>query len=324
MAYLVSKHDLFHIHKLIGFICLFHFIYRIYLVFIYGNAFFNNIVFDTCCVILHLILNITSFYFVLNKNRYFNKPIIWTEFRLHNLIFVSRHVICFLNNIIMPTFWSTYNLNIIVIILTILLADIITNKYGSLEDRTTNKMPYPETLEEIYIKLTKLFYSSSQMGATCFALYGDKTLCFTPIIGLQLAPFMMTLIKKNIIATKTYHLVYSIGLLINYPIIICLCLNFSIYNQTNYILIGICNYTISKLRFTYKMNKYISWILSWLFCLLIKNVINLNNYYIINLYILQLIIIFIYTCFTISWIFNYKSYYINTNLHKLFYNNYLN
>ena len=322
MAYLISKHDFFHIHKFLGFICLIHFVYRIYLIFIYSNAFFNNNL-DIFCILLHLFLNISSLYFQLNKNRNFNIPIIWTEFRAHNLLFVARQVLCTINHYIMPQFWSLYNLNIIIVLLTLKLASIITNLYGNIEDRTTNKMPYPENLDNKYIKLTKLFYTTAQLGATCFSIYGNETLCFSPIIALQLSPFMMTLIKKNIIKTNTYHLVYTLALLINYPIWIISCLNNIKLNINidNYILIGICYYIVSKLRFKYNINKYIAWSVGWFISILVKNIINLNNYkFILYFYILIIGIFFIYLCLSLSWMLGINMYWItNDKLKKIFY-----
>lgn len=163
----------------------------------------------------------------------------------------------------MPDIWFKYNLNILVILLTNKLASIITDKYGNTNDRTTNKMPYPSDLDEERIRITKLFYMSAQFGASCFAIYGDKTLCFMPLLGIQISPFMMTLIKKNKIITNTYHLVYSLGLYINYPIWLIVCFN-NLYNNNNVedlVLIGLCYYIVVLYKFKYNLNKYICWTL---------------------------------------------------------------
>ena len=323
MAYLLTMHDFYHIHAFLGFTCLFHFLYRIILVTIYGSAFFDNNI-DILFILLHLFLNLTSFYFDLNKRRNFYKPLIWDEFRFHSLLFVARHVICTINHYIMPDIWFKYNLNILVILLTNKLASIITDKYGNINDRTTNKMPYPSDLDEERIKITKLFYTSAQFGASCFAIYGDKTLCFMPLLGIQISPFMMTLIKKNKIITNTYHLVYSLGLYINYPIWLIICFN-NLYNNNDVeylVLLGLCYYIVVLYKFKYNLNKYICWTLGWFICLLSKNIFNLNNHYIIYLYIFKIIFTSMYILIFLFWTINYKfNWTINSKIVKLIFNN---
>lgn len=324
MAYLLSKHDFYHIHAFLGLSCLIHFMYRIFLIIIYGTAFSNNN-WNILFILLHLFLNLTSFYFDLNKERNLNKPIIWDEFRFHSLLFVTRHVICTINHYIMPDIWFKYNLNILIVLIVNKFASIITNKYGNLTNRTTNKMPYPDDLDKGYVDLTKKFYTSAQFGATCFAIYGDKMLCFIPLLGLQISPFMMTLIKKNKINTNTYHFIYSLGLYINYPVWLIICF-INIYNNDNVedlVLLGLCYNIVVNLKLKYNLNKYVCWSLGWFICLVFKNLFNLNNYYVIYLYILNNIILSFYLLTFLSWTIGFKfNWTIKEKIVNIFYNTY--
>lgn len=325
MSYLLTKHDFYHIHAFLGFSCLIHFIYRIILIIIYGKAFLNNNI-DILFILLHLFLNLTSFYFDLNKDRNYNKPIIWDEFRFHSLLFVARHVICTINHYIMPDIWFKYNLNILIVLLVNKLANIITNKYGSFINRTTNKMPYPYNLNEKKIKITKIFYMTSQLNATCFVIYGDNTLCFMPLLALQLSPFMMTLIKKNKITINIYHFIYSLGLYINFPVwfIVCFMNIHNNNNVDNLVLLGIYYNIIVFIKFKYNFNKYISYIIAWFLCILLKNIFNLNNYYIIYFYMSYVIIYSIYLFIFLSWTIGIEcNFIINDKIVKLLYRNFI-
>jgi len=67
---------------------------------------------------------------------------------------------------------------------------------------------------------------------------------------IQLAAFLMTLVRKNIISAKLYHLLYGLALLSGYIV------NFFCYSLYFSILIGFILY---YLRIICKMNKYYMW-----------------------------------------------------------------
>ena len=88
MAKIFTKHDPYHVHKLVGLLCLLHFFFRFSLLFRFGQAFPTSephwLTFATCG--LHCILHATSFLFHVPAKRNFTQPMIWREFRRHNAI----------------------------------------------------------------------------------------------------------------------------------------------------------------------------------------------------------------------------------------------
>ena len=102
------------------------------------------------------------------------------------------------------------------IILTIKCASWITDRFGDHEKRTTNSMPYPAWITEEMQKGVKDMYTRSQFGATKAIILGDPTLSFFPLLGIQMAPLLMTLVRKGKISSFTYHRVYAISLMMSY------------------------------------------------------------------------------------------------------------
>jgi hypothetical protein len=57
-------------------------------------------------------------------------------------------------------------------------------------------------------------HSSAQIAATLFML-GNLETCFSPLFAIQIAAFLMTLVRKSIITANTWHILYSLSLWIN-------------------------------------------------------------------------------------------------------------
>lgn len=62
----------------------------------------------------------------------------------------------------------------------------------------------------------KVNYTMAQFHATMHSIMGDPTAAFLPLLGLQLAPFLMTLVRKGIASSFTYHRVYAVALYLPY------------------------------------------------------------------------------------------------------------
>jgi hypothetical protein len=80
------------------------------------------------------------------------------------------------------------------------------------------------------------------------------------VLPIQLASFLMTLCRKNIISTKTYHIVYSLSLLLGYSI--------QIQNLILYLSI-IFGFLFMYLRIKCNYNKYILWIIPSIYNIII-------------------------------------------------------
>jgi hypothetical protein len=127
----------------------------------------------------------------------------------------------------------------------------ITKKYGS-EDKTIRNMPFDSTIsEQDKTKITKI-HSIMQIGATVFML-GNINSAFSPLFAIQTAAFLMTLVRKSIITTNTWHLCYMIGLFMNY-------LLFPTFSPSFILYLSFVINIHQRVVFPNKINKYIAWI----------------------------------------------------------------
>ena len=101
-------------------------------------------------------------------------------------------------------------------------------------------------------KITR-FHSNSQIFATLLMLYNMET-AFSPLFAIQIAAFLMTLVRKGLIKPNTWHILYSFALMINIFTSVTL-------QPSELITICIAKYIFSYMRFQIKMNKYIGWLL---------------------------------------------------------------
>ena len=221
MANLITKHDPYHVHKILGLASLMNYIFRIYYLFLHGTAFPRHepILQAISCVLIHGILSLSSLLLPLPSNRNFSSPMIWSEFRLHSIIFAMRHVIATIFTLF--NVWPDHNfadasMKLGLIILTIKCASLVTEKFGNREKRTTNSMPYPKWITEDMQIGVKDMYTRAQFGATKAIVLGDPTLSYFPLFGIQMAPLLMTLVRKGKIRSITYHRVYSLSLAISW------------------------------------------------------------------------------------------------------------
>ena len=154
MAKLITTHDPFHVHKILGVFVLLHFLYRyIYGALLRGYVFCSiqnakeglceeqQVHYDATCVILHAMLSWSSLLLPLPKKRNYSSPMIWTEFRLHSIAFATRGVVATLISLyglwpeqLILNFCSKLTL----IMTTCHAADWITANYGSKEKRTVS------------------------------------------------------------------------------------------------------------------------------------------------------------------------------------------
>ena len=89
------------------------------------------------------LLSLSSFIFHVPLNRHKGLPMIYKEFRLHSILFALRSVLCGL------CFYYKVDLlyNIFIINLTMVLADVVTNKYKA-ETKTMRGMPFDKDIND--------------------------------------------------------------------------------------------------------------------------------------------------------------------------------
>ncbi len=251
MAHLITHHDPFHVHKILGVLALLHFLYRLYNVLCTGYAFSRweqdeGLVWPLLCILLHGLLSWSSLLLPLTKKRILTAPMIWPEFRLHSIAFATRHVVgtamCLLglwtlglqiDQLPLASVTSStaaramlqrgYTLAVrtAMVMITSHVASAVTKRLGSKEDRTTNSMPYPPGTSHALSQQFKAFYATAQFHATAQAVAGDATMAFMPLYAIQGAPLLMTLVRKGKIGATLYHLVYTITLLVPYVALLC-------------------------------------------------------------------------------------------------------
>lgn len=216
MARLLTNHDKYHIHAILGLMVLMHYSLRWYLIFMHGDAFSNqnNMLFNVLAVLLHSALPLSALPLPIPRARNLVAPMIWEEFRLHSVVFASRHTSSTVAALLAP---SCYWIQLVIVHLTLFGASWASEKHGNQEQRTTNAMPYATQMEAEKMQHAKNMYARAQFMATAFTLVGQPTLSFIPTLGIQSAPFLMTLVRKGKISTSTYHQVYAWTLLLPLP-----------------------------------------------------------------------------------------------------------
>ena len=159
---------------------------------------------------MHGLLSWSSLLLPLPPIRNCSAPMIWPEFRFHSIVFTSRHVLCTLltlNNAWPQSMVAHVGAKLAVLLATAKAADVVTSRLGDAEKRTTNAMPYPKTVSVEERHAVKFQYVSAQFGATAAACLPDATLSFVPLLAIQVAPLLMTLVRKGKIDGVSYHAV---------------------------------------------------------------------------------------------------------------------
>jgi hypothetical protein len=174
---------------------------------------------DVAGVLLHGAMSCSSLLLPLPKKRNFSSPMIWPEFRFHSITFALRHVIATVGTIakLWPEHWIlNFSARLLLVLAVTRVASFITDVYGDREQRTTNSMPYPESVDDRKQKNVKLFYTRAQFGATATVFIPDATLNYAPLLAIQMAPLLMTLVRKGKVGALTYHRVYALALGLGY------------------------------------------------------------------------------------------------------------
>ena len=209
---LVTKEDPSHIHKFLGTICLINYGYRYYLLVKYGSMDLDNH-FAAILVLFHATLSCTSIVFHIPAKRNKGAPMIYPEYRLHSILFVLRSVVCYF----LTLFDYSIGYKFAACYATMILADVITAMHQSEEltsNTTMRNMPFDKRISEEEQQEITLMQSSQQIGATLY-MFGNLDSCFSPMFAIQIAAFLMTMVRKSIIDSNMWHLVYNISLWMN-------------------------------------------------------------------------------------------------------------
>lgn len=211
---LITPEDKFNIHKTIGIYCLVHFIYRYYL---FGTNNINGGIttnyISILSIFIHGLLSLSSLSFIIPRKRIETSSIIWNEFRINNIIYSWRSIICCFY------MWigMRYNLKQLSIILcslqvynsmyaSDLVAKMLKSKNNNFENKTI--LFWNNCNNKVKKKLTCL-YEYSKSLATLLCLSSSNIIWpFFILLPAQLSAFLMTLTRKDLINIKQGHYIY--------------------------------------------------------------------------------------------------------------------
>jgi hypothetical protein len=179
--------------------------------------------------------------------------IIWEEYRLHAIVFSVRCLSVYLFGLIRP-FQDTILERILLVAVVLshhVVADWITQKYGSKDGVTTVRVDDKHSTD---ITAVLRFYAFYQFSALASHLQPNARLSdlgFNTLIAIQSSAFLMTLYRKSIITSNVHAFWYTFCLVISlYHIFMnCGCLLFFARLSAAY-----------YLRTEMKLNKYVLWI----------------------------------------------------------------
>ena len=224
---LFTHEDRFQVHKIFGVLSLLHYLYRAYLIIFTGTMRFeDNFVFTVAAIMIHFFLSTSSLIFKIPSKRIKVAPMIYPEFRLHSIVFASRSMLLIVAQAIFGRFYSSvipFYLRWMIIISTMIFADHITSRYGETGERgsgtTIRDMPFPDYISASFKNKINIFYSQAQMLATAYLLLGVATpkiseYAFLILFPIQIAAFLMTMVKKGILTSIEWHTCYTLSLLI--------------------------------------------------------------------------------------------------------------
>jgi hypothetical protein len=217
---LITKEDghYYHFHKILGVLSLAHYFYRTYLLLTTGSMQFDSSYFTPLCIVIHMLLSISSFIFKISETRIQSAPMIYPEFRLHSILFAYRSLI------VMLLMWAAKRYDVVfplylrgvVVLLTMVGADLVTRRYKH-QGTTMRAMPFPEYTSESMRNNLNTFYSVCQICATAQVLFSyhlDEV--FAVVFPIQIAAVLMTCVRKSIMTAGAWHYYYSLSLLTNY------------------------------------------------------------------------------------------------------------
>ena len=250
---LLTKEDPMHLHKTIGILALVNYFYRFYLLFFYGTMRLHTPL-ALGMTAVHGALSVSSLVFHIPQKRHATLPMIYPEFRLHSIVFGLRSVLCCFIEHYCPAYYKLH-CKMGVCFVTMAVADWVTKRHAAPGDTTMRAMPFAASIpDNDRTKITR-FHSNQQTTATLFMLWNMES-AFSPLFAIQLAALLMTLVRKGIISPNTWHLVYSMSLMVN-----IFTINTFTVSQLLLTLLGTWLFRVWRMQL--RLNKYAGWSLAF-------------------------------------------------------------
>mmetsp|Transcript_6346 Transcript_6346/g.12315 ORF Transcript_6346/g.12315 Transcript_6346/m.12315 type:complete len:420 (-) Transcript_6346:1820-3079(-) len=224
---LFTQEDRYGIHKALGLFCLGNYVHRFVLMLFgdptAGMGTTSDSLWPVLCLVPHALLSLSSLLFhTVPRERVVGKPMIWQEFRAHNIIFGVRSLVCSAvawGSLHYPWLVSRH-LAVCISGMAILLAcagaDVATARLRARsEESTTATMPYWKDCSLQKEKIFKHVYAVAQFGATIgCGMVSNPIWPLAILLPIQGASFLMTLVRKGLISARSYHMAYLGSLLL--------------------------------------------------------------------------------------------------------------
>jgi hypothetical protein len=266
---LITSHDRFNLHKILGVGCLLHFVYRFAFV---GEADmnFSGTNATAFCIAWHLTLSCSSLLFKIPQKRVMASgtegSMIWPEFRFHSIIFASRSLACMiLVHVEQRMGIGQFEwINVLIVFATMYMASSASGQAPSgtaqaVGSGTIRDLAAPPGL--------RFFFSVMQFHATAGCMMGVRRYStqFIYLWIIQFTAFLMTLRRKNLVPHTPLVVTYAVMLTIG------LCIS------THDLIIGQCFYAThilangaALLRMGLGMDKYLVWLIGTVFVVATK------------------------------------------------------
>ena len=248
-----------HLHKTLGLVSVVHFALQFGRFFKFGAMHFDDRTW--LFAVFHLLLSWSSIIFHLPAIRSVHAPMIWPEFRAHSILFATRSLVAMfltMNEVSSP--WTRF----VNVLTTMALADLATIYY-KVTVTTMRDMPFPDWVSQTTRDRVNLYYSVSQVLATGILLFSpsmERALFI--LFPIQIAAFLMTLVRKQIISPLSWHVLYAAALGLNY-------IHGGLARDSLPFMFYVCSLSFCILRFRYRWNKYFLWTLIGLVQVALQN-----------------------------------------------------
>lgn len=215
---LITKEDPNHIHKTIGILCVLSYIFRIVQIGPNDMGFVTFPKLTMPTIILHLLLNSTSFVFTIPNKRISSGYRIWPEYRLHSFVFLCRSLA------VMALYWyeqtfgvstPNYDMNLLIVIVGMMGADYSSYTQQKYQSSTIRDLDTSETV--------KFLFSVAQFCGTTNILYGLRyrySFHMLSVIVIQCNAFLMTIRRKNLVNQSILVSLYGITLIVS--MVVCI------------------------------------------------------------------------------------------------------
>jgi hypothetical protein len=244
MRKLFTHDDPIHVHKALGAFALMHFVYRGALRLCYGSSGLGDGRASTAVLVaMHAALSLSSLMFRIPVARHAHLQMLTAEIRAHSILFTMRSVACCLIGMVWTAWWP----RILICLVTALCADVATARLGGGNRTLIRGASFGD--KQVQPMMLVLYYVGIQAGGM-YQTIESPDATFSYLVGVQLAAFGGTLVRKGIISTRGWHVGYAATLLLVPPVF---------HTESEIACAAVCAVGFMVLRVMLGLSKYTTW-----------------------------------------------------------------